>query len=82
MAPDVPLYGIWRISAPAVDLNISPARWLVVPLPDELKVSSPGRCRASSASSATVVTFRAGLTTSRLEVRLVSETGAKLFCGS
>ncbi|MNI42620.1 hypothetical protein D3C73_969200 [compost metagenome] len=82
MAPEVPLYGIWRISTPAVDLNISPARWLVVPLPDELNVSSPGRCLASAASSSTEFTFNSGFTTSRFEVRLVSEIGSKLFCGS
>ena len=30
-----PLYGMWRTSTPAASTNISPARWMMVPLPDD-----------------------------------------------
>ncbi|MNT32172.1 hypothetical protein D3C72_1680380 [compost metagenome] len=31
----VPLYGMCRAFTPASSMNISPARWMMVPLPDE-----------------------------------------------
>ncbi|MNT27101.1 hypothetical protein D3C72_1627170 [compost metagenome] len=42
IAGPLPLYGTCTISTPAIDLNSSPDRWLVVPLPAEPMFSLPG----------------------------------------
>ncbi|MOA45142.1 hypothetical protein D3C78_1675090 [compost metagenome] len=70
------------MSTPAMDWNSSPDRWLLVPLPAELKLSPPGFLRASATSSATDFAGSCGFTTSRLEVTWVRPTGAKLATGS
>ncbi|MNG38460.1 hypothetical protein D3C84_1261820 [compost metagenome] len=51
MAAFEPLYGTWRILIPAALLKISPARWMVVPLPGEPKVIASGWARAASTTS-------------------------------
>ncbi|MNV49930.1 hypothetical protein D3C71_1419040 [compost metagenome] len=65
-----------------MDWNSSADRWLLVPLPAELKLSAPGLLRASATSSATDLTGSCGFTTSRFEVTWLRPTGAKLLTGS
>ena len=62
----LPLYGTCTMLMPVARLNISPARWLVLPTPGEAKVSSPGCALASAISSLTFLAGVEGWTTSTL----------------
>ena len=54
------------MSVPVSCLNISPARWIVVPEPDEAMLYLTGLAFSSAISSGTVFTGRLGCTTSML----------------
>ena len=53
---------MWRAWVPAASMNISPARWMVVPLPDEPKFSWPGLDFNKACSSLALFAGKAGLT--------------------
>ena len=67
---------------PAMSLNSSAARWLLVPAPPDAKESFPGLARASAMSSCTVFTGTSLLTTRTLGVKQSCEIGAKSRIGS
>ncbi len=71
-----PRYGTCTSSTPASFMNNSPARWCVVPMPADPKVSSPGRRFASAMRSETP---RAGL---RADTTSVLYTPATFANGS
>ena len=63
IAMPAPLYGMWTISMPAIDLNNSPHRCGEPPLPLEAKFICPGFALASAISSLMLFAGTAGLTT-------------------
>ena len=78
----LPLYGMWVMSTPAIDLNISPARWIEPPWPMDAKLSLPGCAFANATSSLTDCAGTAGLTTRYIGEKYSIDTGAKSFTGS
>src|SRR5262249_22232829 len=77
-----PANGTCAIWTPAMRLNISPARWLGPPTPDDANICSPGCARASAMYSASVFAGTDGCTTSTTGLRDSSDTGAKSLTGS
>jgi hypothetical protein len=55
---------------------------MLVPLPDEAKVTLPGSARASASSSATEFAFTDGCTTSTLDSETSADTGSRSLIGS
>ena len=55
-AGPAPLYGTCTSFVPVICWNSTPARWFALPLPEEPKVTSPGRDRASAMNSFSVFT--------------------------
>ncbi len=70
------------MSVPVSCLNISPARWIVVPEPDEAMLYLPGFAFKSAISSGTVFAGTLGWTTSMLGHTDMPAIGEKSFTGS
>ena len=73
---------MWASGTPIRSANISPARWVEVPAPDEAKVRFFSSFFNSAISSATLLTPRFGSTSSTLGKKATSATGSKSFTGS
>ena len=76
-----PRYGMWTMKVPVMVLNSSPARWMLVPLPELAMFSRPGAPFSAFTKSATLFTPSfcavAGFITSTLGTPATSVTGAK-----
>ena len=70
----LPLYGTCKTSTPAAWRSISPARWTMVPLPDEPYESFPGFALSSAINSGTLWALVEGCTTSMSGVEAIMAT--------
>jgi hypothetical protein len=73
---------MWTISIFATCLNTSPARYDVLAVPAEEKLSVPGFCRASAMKSETVLAGNSSGTTRAAGTDVVCVTPAKSLTGS
>src|SRR5258708_31747668 len=67
------------ISTPVIILNISPAIWSEVPLPEAAKLSLPGLLFASAMNSATDFAGTEGFTTMTFGMRAIIAVAARSF---
>ena len=73
---------MWLVSMPAIVLNNSAIRWLLLPLPYEPNASAPGLALASAIRSAALFTGTSLLATSKVGADVTKATGTKSRSGS
>jgi hypothetical protein len=68
-------------STPSSTFNVSPHRWLVLPLPADANVSLPGSAFANETNSFSELALTEGLTTMMFGVDAPLVIGVKSFSG-